>query len=343
MWFMSDDKLWDSKKVRRLGKDKAAAMGVWILSGTWAAGIDRDGDGFVPASKLTEFGDTPRHKYAKRLCDENLWTPGVWDGEAGYFFHDWLDYQKSAEEKAIKRAEREAALDARRAATRERVRQCRARKRGSSARNSGASLRGTGAGTYVIQATEGALTDADYTPSELDEHDSLTGGPRQCNADGNARGNALPYTHTHTSTSSGDLGGGGTDPYERATDEPLPPRKPRPTNHGGGLARPRLLRPLDADPKLCDEHWPLRYRDTHESVPKCTPCKTRRERVEAVEAQTADVEAKAIALMAELRRNCDGCDPSGWELSEDGRTVVAPMRKHDCAAYALANEQMAAA
>lgn len=334
-WLMTDDQMYQHPKVLKLGEDMLPAMGLWSVAGSWCAGPQRDADGFVPLFML-KLWDTPRHKWARRLVDVGLWEVGEHDGEIGFFFHDWLDYQKSAAEKAAARAEKEAVLERRREGGRNRTRACRARKRARLLTGNGP---GSDTGSGVIGDTLPLPPEPPLDPSELGEHDSLTGGPCQCNADGNAS----LGTHTHTSTSSGDLGGGGADPYERATNEPLPPRKPRRENLSGGLARPRLLRPLDADPKLCDEHWPLRYRDTHESVPKCSPCQTRRLRVEAVEAQTVDVEAKANALMAELRRRCDGCDPSGWELSEDGRTVVAPMRKHDCAAYALANEQMAAA
>ena len=43
MWFKVDDKLHDHRKARKAGK---AAMGVWVLAGSWS--MDNETDGFVP-------------------------------------------------------------------------------------------------------------------------------------------------------------------------------------------------------------------------------------------------------------------------------------------------------
>ena len=50
-WFKVDDKLHDHRKARRAGK---AAIGVWVLAGSWA--MDNLTDGFVPEVVLLRWG-----------------------------------------------------------------------------------------------------------------------------------------------------------------------------------------------------------------------------------------------------------------------------------------------
>ena len=80
-WFKVDDKLHDHRKARGAGK---AAMGVWVLAGSWAA--DHLTDGFVPASILTRWGTS---RDAARLVEVGLWHVDEQDGEAGWRFHEW--------------------------------------------------------------------------------------------------------------------------------------------------------------------------------------------------------------------------------------------------------------
>lgn len=89
-WFKVDDKLWNHKKPRRAG---AAAMGLWVLSGSWASA--ELSDGFVPDSVCAQWAPNYR-KLAKSLIDVGLWTAGEKDGERGWYFHDWMRYQPSA-------------------------------------------------------------------------------------------------------------------------------------------------------------------------------------------------------------------------------------------------------
>ncbi len=86
-WFKVDDKLHDHHKPRAAGK---AAMGVWVLAGSWAA--DNLTDGFVPRSVLGRWG-TPAD--AKRLVEAGLWIVGTRHGEPGWYFHDWEKFQPS--------------------------------------------------------------------------------------------------------------------------------------------------------------------------------------------------------------------------------------------------------
>jgi hypothetical protein len=94
-WFKIDDKLHDHPKVRRAGK---AAMGVWVLAGSWSA--DNLQDGFVPQSVLGRWG-TPRD--AQRLCECGLWSPATKYGEPGWQFHEWETYQPTRAKVEAKR------------------------------------------------------------------------------------------------------------------------------------------------------------------------------------------------------------------------------------------------
>lgn len=103
MWFKVDDKLHDHRKSRKAGK---AAMGVWVLAGSWA--MDNETDGFIPDDVLTRWG-TPAD--ARRLVDAGLWREATQKGEQGWRFHDWARFQPSAAVTAAKKAaEHEAGL-----------------------------------------------------------------------------------------------------------------------------------------------------------------------------------------------------------------------------------------
>jgi len=103
-WFKVDDKLHDHRKARAA---KKAAMGVWVLAGSWAA--DNLTDGFVPVSVLSRWGTRAD---AERLVEVGLWHPDEQDGEAGWRFHEWEGRQPS---RAQVEARREARAEAGRA------------------------------------------------------------------------------------------------------------------------------------------------------------------------------------------------------------------------------------
>lgn len=103
MWFKVDDKLHDHRKTRKAGK---AAMGVWVLAGSWA--MDHETDGFIPDDVLTRWGSPAD---ARRLVDAGLWREATQKGEQGWKFHDWARFQPSAAVTAAKKAaEQEAGL-----------------------------------------------------------------------------------------------------------------------------------------------------------------------------------------------------------------------------------------
>ncbi len=87
MWFKVDDGLHDHGKVRRIDYD-LAAMGLWVLAGSWVG--DNGTDGFVPASILRRWSGTWK-RHAATLVRAGLWEPATVNDEAGWVFHDWVD------------------------------------------------------------------------------------------------------------------------------------------------------------------------------------------------------------------------------------------------------------
>lgn len=100
-WFKVDTALWRSRKVRKLGeRDKLASAGLWTLAGTWSS--DNLSDGFVPWDVIEDWD--PKHRYAFRLVEVGLWDKAQHDDEDGIQFHDWQDYQPTAEQVKAERA-----------------------------------------------------------------------------------------------------------------------------------------------------------------------------------------------------------------------------------------------
>jgi hypothetical protein len=92
VWFKVDDKFHDHPKVRRLGKDALAAVGLWTTCGSWAA--DNTTDGFIP--KLIASRYDVRGRLASKLVDVGLWSRVDHGDEPGYQFHQWDEYQPTA-------------------------------------------------------------------------------------------------------------------------------------------------------------------------------------------------------------------------------------------------------
>lgn len=87
VWFRIDDGFWRHGKVRRLGRQRVLAVGVWSLCGDWSS--DNLTDGFVPW-EVVESWD-PQRKSARRLLDAGLWEDATNGDEHGIQFHDWAD------------------------------------------------------------------------------------------------------------------------------------------------------------------------------------------------------------------------------------------------------------
>lgn len=94
-WFAVDDHLHGHIKARRAG---AAAMGLWVLAGSYCA--DNLTDGFVAADVPAILVGKDGPKLAARLVTAKLWHVV----EGGWRFHDWAEYQPTAESVRAKRA-----------------------------------------------------------------------------------------------------------------------------------------------------------------------------------------------------------------------------------------------
>lgn len=113
-WFKVDDTLHSHPKPRKAG---LPAMGLWALSGSYSMAYKTDG--FVPEWFVASWQNG--RKLADLLVKAGHWEIGEKDGDAGWFFHDWLDYQPSSDEIE---ADREHARDRQRK-RREKLRQSR--------------------------------------------------------------------------------------------------------------------------------------------------------------------------------------------------------------------------
>lgn len=107
-WFKVDDSFHSHSKVYAASP---AALGLWVVAGSWSSANRKDG--FVPDHALGRLLPD-----AAELAKE-LTTAGLWRRvRGGYQFHDWHDFNPTAEE-----------IEADRKAARERMRQIRAKRR----------------------------------------------------------------------------------------------------------------------------------------------------------------------------------------------------------------------
>jgi len=112
-WFKVDDGFWRHRKVRRLGRQRVtvsaqvASAGLWLLAGSWSSEPENTSEGFVPVEQVETWD--PKGQIAARLIAVGLWDHAEQDGEPGYRYHDWTDYQPTPEEVAELRAKRSAA------------------------------------------------------------------------------------------------------------------------------------------------------------------------------------------------------------------------------------------
>jgi hypothetical protein len=107
-WFYIDDSFQQHPKVLAIPRrERAAAVGLWTLAGTWCARHLTDGR--VPADLPAEFGCTRRHATALVAAVPAPGRSGLWMvAEDGWAFHNWALWQKTREQVE---AEREAAKE----------------------------------------------------------------------------------------------------------------------------------------------------------------------------------------------------------------------------------------
>lgn len=210
-WFRVDDTLPDHKKVRRLGRDRLPAIGLWTLTGAWVA--FNGNEGFVPDEVIHRYD--PRHRLAQKLVAVGLWERAEHDSEYGYTFHDWFDSQPSLAE-----------IEKKKANNRERQRRLRLRRAGIDPTDPGPA---------------DTPTDDDVEPPEADEPDAGTHGVTPASRNG-ARNALRPPSVTQPrpdptrpdlSTSKGDMGGGAPDATARDSNA-----LPRATPHDPPCEKP---------------------------------------------------------------------------------------------------------
>ena len=104
-WYKVDDRLPTSRKVLRIPRERrVAAIGVWTLAGAWSAHDLTDG--FIPAYMIEEWGGCETD--ADALVEAGLWERAEDDGDAGFQFVNWGEYQPlKADVEAARERERE--------------------------------------------------------------------------------------------------------------------------------------------------------------------------------------------------------------------------------------------
>jgi hypothetical protein len=97
-WFKVDDHLHSHRKAMRAGTE---AMGLWVLAGSWSAA--EESDGWVPGYVLTRLAGPGAEQLAEALVRAGLWHQDNQDGEDGYVFHAWADFQPTRAQLEAKR------------------------------------------------------------------------------------------------------------------------------------------------------------------------------------------------------------------------------------------------
>jgi hypothetical protein len=82
-WVRVDDHLPDHPKVLALGRDRMAAMGLWLIGNCYAA--RHLTDGFIPLAALP----TGSSRLARLLVNVGMWA----EIRGGYKIHDYDEYQ----------------------------------------------------------------------------------------------------------------------------------------------------------------------------------------------------------------------------------------------------------
>lgn len=92
-WFKVSDDVWSHPKTNSVSH---SAMGGWVMAASWAA--KHLTNGRIPGRMVAKLG--LKKRAVNELVEAGLWRA---DG-ADFVFHDWLEYNKDAEEIKAKRA-----------------------------------------------------------------------------------------------------------------------------------------------------------------------------------------------------------------------------------------------
>lgn len=97
-WFKVDDAFWRHRKVRALGRRRSRrrtqSLGLWLAVGTWSA--ENRTDGFVPFEVVDEWDY--KREGTRRLVEVGLWDESQLAGEKGIQFHEWNEWQPTADQ-----------------------------------------------------------------------------------------------------------------------------------------------------------------------------------------------------------------------------------------------------
>lgn len=96
-WMKVDDNLHAHRKPRKAG---VPAMGLWVLAGSWACNMLSDG--FVP-DYIAQSIDPEAETHADALVRAGLWEEAEQDGDTGWRFIGWDEYQPMRSEVEKKR------------------------------------------------------------------------------------------------------------------------------------------------------------------------------------------------------------------------------------------------
>lgn len=313
-WFKVDDAFYRHPKVRRLGKDRLPAIGLWQLAGTWCADnvITNVADGFVPDSQI-ELWDA-RHRYGKRLVEVGLWERIEIIGEPGYLFHDWSDFNPTKVEVAQRRIEDWMRKDL---YARPGLVSAIKERDGDICRYCGVTVkwsdrRGQQGGTidHLLPVSRGGQND----------RDNLVVACRRCNSIKGAKTPAeasmvllAPKARTRTGTSSKLVTGQNGSSQDLPT-VPVPGPVPLDSSVGGVSHEPARA---SAPPPRCPKHL------NDADPPPCRACRDARQ---AAEAWTADQSAAEL----KRRRDCVWCNADGDRLVRGSRAMpVTPYVRCD--------------
>jgi hypothetical protein len=144
VWFRVDDRFHGSEPVKRIPREqRAAAVGLWTLAGTWSSQFLKDG--FVPGHMVEDFGGSVQ--LAQLLVDVGLWRVK----RDGFVFADWEKWQPTREH-----------IESKRDAAAKRAADYRARKAGKTGESNGTVTRDDSVSHAPVRASRPDPTRPDH-------------------------------------------------------------------------------------------------------------------------------------------------------------------------------------